>query len=79
MSERKLTKAQLTALAALPATITMWGCKPLSSMPAGIRTRNTLFALLDRKLVTCQVDRAHETWEITPAGRLALSQDGRAE
>jgi len=72
----KLTKTQITALAALPARITMWGGKPFSGMPKGIWSRSTLAALSSRGLAHVSYHGSTEEWRLTEAGRAALKEMG---
>jgi hypothetical protein len=70
----KLTEAQRRALSLLPITVTMWGGKPFTSLPRGIRSVSTLHALCVRGLCKSKFSGTRDTWEITPAGRRALEQ-----
>lgn len=75
MGERKLTEAQERALRAMPVTIVMWGGKPFSGMPQGIKSRATLNALWDRDLIAVKYFGNQQNWSITPAGRALLAQE----
>lgn len=75
----KLTEAQRRALEAMPCSITMWGGKPFSGIPEGIRNRSTLWALHKLNLIAITFQGSREHWRITDAGReaLAKAEDGR--
>lgn len=68
----KLTEAQLRALGLLPITVTMWGGKPFTSLPQGVRSVSTLEALRRRGLCKSQHVVTRDVWTITPAIRAAL-------
>lgn len=69
----KLTEAQKAALAAMPFTVIMWGGKPFSGMPKGVR-QSTLSVLLRQKLANVGYNGTRESWDITPAGRATLKE-----
>lgn len=73
MTTKPISDAQMAALKVLPCSITMWGGKPFSGLPNGIRTRATLFALNRAGLAKVDFAGTTENWAITEAGRAALS------
>lgn len=64
----KLSDAQFRALETLPVEIAMWGGKPHSSMPAGVRSRATLWSLYKMGLAALNVNGLHEKWSATKHG-----------
>lgn len=73
----KLTKAQIAALEILAekdVSYSTWGGKLFTSLPSGIRSRETLYALERLRLAKWHSKRGTDTnWSITDAGRTALA------
>lgn len=75
----KLTDAQRRALAAMPLKVTMWGGKPWTSLPKGVRY-SSMESLRRRAL--CEVrhhPHSREIWNVTDAGRRALAEAKEGE
>jgi hypothetical protein len=80
----KLTKAQIAALNILSErniSYLTWGGQLYTSLPKGIRSRETLYVLGRMGLAKWTSKRGTDTnWSITDAGRAALSSTaGREE
>ncbi len=75
----KLTEPMRRALSILPISVTMWGGKPLTGLPRGIRSVSTLEALRAKGLCTSKTAGFCNVWTLTDAGRRALeqSQEGK--
>ena len=71
----KLTEAQTRTLIAMPIKLTMWGGKPWTNLPKGVRY-SSMRSLKWRGL--CDVHYhpySRETWVLTDAGRRALAEE----
>jgi hypothetical protein len=69
----KLTEPMRRALSILPITVTMWGGKPFTSLPRGIRSVSTLEALRAKGLCTSKIAGFRTVWTLTGSGSRALS------
>ena len=70
----KITDAQRRALAAMPFSYSKWGDKLMTSLPDGVYTTATLFALMRMGLASVGYDRAIGYWRATDAGRKMLEE-----
>jgi hypothetical protein len=70
----KLSEAQKRALSLLPIKVTMWGGKPFTSLPRGVRSVSTLESLRRRGLCTSKFAGNEDIWTITDLGRAALTE-----
>lgn len=70
----KITDAQRRALAAMPFSYSVWGDRLITSLPKGVRTTATLFALQRLGLASVSYDIAARNWRATEAGRKMLEE-----
>lgn len=71
----KLTDAQVRALKVMPFSYTTWGIALFTTLPEGVRSRETLYALERRGFAKMRrIDRGNVEWRITEAGRQALKE-----
>jgi hypothetical protein len=68
-----VSESQKKALSSLPVTIVMWGGRPHSGMPDGVRSRTTLHSLGRKGLARVTYAGSREIWTITPLGLSLLN------